>query len=255
MKISIITVCYNSSATVRETFESVKAQVYDDIEYIVIDGASNDGTQQIIEEYDHIITKWVSESDNGLYHAMNKGIQLSTGDVIAILNSDDIFRDKHTISIVAETFAENPTADSIFADIYYVSQNNTDKIVRNWKSGKQKPFSNGWHPAHPTFYVKSSFYSRYGLFNLDLKLAADFEIMLRFLERENLSTVYLNQPLVKMRLGGATNQSLSNIYHQNLECLKAFEINDIRVNKLLYLFYRLLPKLRQFFFDKKSLNE
>lgn len=252
MKISIITVCYNSSATVRETFESVKAQIYNNIEYIVVDGASNDGTQQIIEEYDNIISRWVSESDDGLYHAMNKGIQLSTGDVIAILNSDDIFRDKNTISIVAETFAANPMADSIYADIYYVSQNNTDKIVRNWQSGKQKPFRNGWHPAHPTFYVKRSYYARYGLFNLDLKLAADFEIMLRFLERENLSTIYLSEPLVKMRLGGATNQSLRNIYLQNLECLRAFEINDIKVNKILYPFYRLLPKLGQYVFNKNS---
>ena len=249
MKISIITVSYNSNLTIKDTIDSVLSQTYLDIEYIIVDGWSNDNTVDIIREYERSFNgrmKWISEKDSGLYDAMNKGIQMATGEIIGIINSDDLFCDKHAIEKVMHKFEENELLDSVYADLFYVAQNDTAKIVRRWKSGNQKRFKYGWHPAHPTLYIKKEVYNKYGLFNLDYKLAADFEIMLRFLEKYRISTYYLKEAFVKMRLGGATNKSIKNIYLQNIECLKAFQLNDIKVNVLLYPLFRILPKLIQF---------
>ena len=249
MKISIITVSYNSNLTIKDTIDSVLSQTYLDIEYIIVDGWSNDNTVDIIREYEPSFNgrmKWISEKDSGLYDAMNKGIQMATGEIIGIINSDDLFCDKHAIEKVMHIFEENESLDSVYADLFYVAQNDTAKIVRRWKTGNQKQFKYGWHPAHPTLYIKKEVYNKYGLFNLDYKLAADFEIMLRFLEKYRISTYYLKEAFVKMRLGGATNKSIKNIYLQNIECLKAFQLNDIKVNVLLYPLFRILPKLIQF---------
>lgn len=249
MKISIITVAFNSSATIRETLESVMIQTYPNIEYIVVDGLSNDNTIEIVKEFESNFNgrmRWVSEKDKGLYDAMNKGITIAKGDVIGFLNSDDLFCDEYSIEKVMRIFALNDSLDSVYADLYYVSQLDTSRIIRHWVSGKQRSFSSGWHPAHPTLYLKKRVYVKYGLFNLDFRLAADFEIMLRFFERYRISTYYLKDSLVKMRLGGATNRSLKNIIYQNLECLRAFKINEINVNKASYHLLRLLPKLLQF---------
>lgn len=249
MKISIITVSYNSEATIETTFQSVANQTYDNIEYIVVDGNSKDATHSIIKKYKDVVTKWVSERDDGLYDAMNKGIKMATGDVIGLINSDDLFCDNKAIEKVMKVFESNPTIDSVYADLFYVSQDNTDNIVRRWVTGEQRKFKYGWHPAHPTLYIKKEVYNKYGLFDLDYKLAADFEIMLRFLEKYKISTFYLKEALVKMRLGGATNQSVENIYKQNVECIKSFRMNGINVNPVLYPFYRIVPKFFQF---KKS---
>lgn len=249
MKISIITVCYNSAATIEKTLQSVAEQTYSNLEYIVVDGNSTDTTLSIIENNQKTITKWVSEPDKGLYDAMNKGITMATGDVIGLINSDDLFCDNKAIEKVMNVFLEHPKLDSVYADLYYVSQNNTDNVVRRWVTGAQKKFKYGWHPAHPTLYIKKEVYNKYGLFDLDYKLAADFEIMLRFLEKYKISTYYLQEAFVKMRLGGATNKSLKNIYNQNVECISAFKRNGIKVNALLYPFFRIVPKFFQF---KKS---
>jgi glycosyltransferase involved in cell wall biosynthesis len=249
VKISIITVAYNSSLTIKDTFNSVLAQTYSDIEYIVVDGNSKDKTIDIIKESEPLFTgrmKWVSEPDKGLYDAMNKGIQIATGDVIGIINSDDLFCDDRAIEKVIRLFEQNKSLDSVYADLYYVAQNDTNKIVRHWLTGSQRKFKYGWHPAHPTFYVKREVYAKYGLFNLDFKLAADFEIMLRFLEKYKISTFYLSEPLVKMRLGGETNKSYKNIFNQNVECVRAFIKNDLRVNRVMYPFFRVIPKLFQY---------
>tara|TARA_R110000822_G_scaffold89201_3_gene206286 strand:+ start:24 stop:773 length:750 start_codon:yes stop_codon:yes gene_type:complete len=249
MKISIITVSYNSGKTIETTFMSVLQQTYKNIEYIVIDGGSTDNTLKIIEKYSEIITVLVSEQDNGLYDAMNKGISLATGDVIGLINSDDLFCDPDALNKVAKVFKKNINLDSVYADLFYVSQQDINKISRRWISGIQRKFKYGWHPAHPTFYIKKTIYDRFGLFDLSFKLAADFEIMLRFLEKHNISTTYLKEPLVKMRLGGETNKSLKNIYYQNIECLRAFDKNNIKVAKFFYPFFRIIPKFFQF---KKS---
>ena len=249
MKISIITVSYNSKKTIKDTLDSVLSQSYQDIEYIIVDGFSKDATVDIIKEYEPSFNgrmKWVSEKDKGLYDAMNKGIQMATGDVIGIINSDDLFCDQHAIEKVMQIFEENKSLDSVYADLFYVAQDDTSKIVRRWITGRQKQFKYGWHPAHPTLYIKKEVYNKYGLFNLDFKLAADFEIMLRFLEKYEISTSYIQEAFVKMRLGGETNKSSKNIYNQNVECIKAFHLNGLKVNSLLYPFFRILPKLLQF---------
>ena len=246
MKISIITVCFNSAATIETTIESVAAQTYKNIEYIVVDGNSLDRTLEIISNHETIITKWISEPDKGLYDAMNKGIRMATGEVIGFINSDDLFCDNLAIKKIMNVFMKNPELDSVYADLYYVSQNNTDNIVRRWITGKQQRFKFGWHPAHPTLYIKKDIYNKNGLFNLDFKLAADFEIMLRFFEKYKMSTYYLKDAFVKMRLGGATNQSYKNIYKQNIECIQAFKMNGLKVNTVFYPFFRIVPKLFQF---------
>ena len=249
MKISIVTVTYNSAVTLRDTMESVLAQTYKEIEYIVVDGASKDGTVNIIREYEPKFEgrmRWVSEKDRGLYDAMNKGFRMAIGDVIGIINSDDLLAEPQAIEKVMNVFMQNKHADAVYADLFYVAQHDTSKIIRNWVSGKQRPFRYGWHPAHPTFYVKREIYQKYGLFDLDFKLAADFELMLRLIERYHIKAVYLQEPLVRMRLGGATSKNLKNIIKGNRECIQAFKKNELPVG-ILYPFYRLLPKLRQFF--------
>ena len=249
MKISIITVSYNSENTIETTFKSVLQQTYSNIEYIVVDGGSTDGTLKIAEKYSAIITVLVSEQDDGLYDAMNKGIKLATGDVIGLINSDDLFCDSDALNKVAKVFKKDKNLDSVYADLFYVNQKDINKISRRWVTGVQREFKYGWHPAHPTFYIKKTIYDKFGLFDLSFSLAADFEIMLRFLDKYKISTTYLKEPLVKMRLGGETNKSLKNIYYQNIECLRAFDKNNIKVAKFFYPFFRIIPKFFQF---KKS---
>lgn len=246
MKISLITVCYNSQETLETTFKSVANQSYHNIEYIIVDGGSKDGTLDIIKKYESIITRWVSEPDKGLYDAMNKGIEMATGDVIGLINSDDLFCDNEAIKKLVEIFKSDVNLDSVYADLYYVSQFDTNNIVRKWVTGQQRKFKYGWHPAHPTLYIKKKVYNKHGLFDLSFELAADFEIMLRFLEKYEITTKYLKQPLVKMRLGGETNKSIKNIYNQNLECIRAFKENGLSVNPILYPLFRIIPKFLQF---------
>lgn len=248
MKISIITVSYNSSKTIRDTIESVLNQTFEDIEFIVVDGSSNDNTLKIVKEYEPKFEgrmRWISEKDKGIYDAMNKGILMSNGDVIGILNSDDFFTDKNVISKIMWKFENDKFLDSVYADISIVSQNDTTKIVRSWKVGIQRPFKLGWHPAHPSFFLKKEVYKKYGLYNLEFKLAADFEIMLRVLEKRHISSAYLNETIVKMRSGGASNKNIINAFTRNAECIRAFRENGFEINPTKYLFFRLIPKLIQ----------
>lgn len=246
MRISIITATYNSSPTLENCISSVNNQTYALIEHIIIDGVSTDNTLEIIKSIPNKITKVISEPDNGIYDAMNKGIRLATGDIIGILNSDDLYCEKVVLEKVVSVF-KTTGVDCVHADLYYVKQNDTNQVVRHWKTCDYVPgaFKKGWHPAHPTFFVRREIYEKYGLFNLDFALAADFELMLRFLERYKISSAYLNEPIVRMRLGGATSKNPKNIYKQNIECYRAFKLNGIKVS-LFYPFYRLLPKLKQF---------
>ena len=249
MKISLITVTFNSGGTLRDTIQSVLSQTYYDIEYIIVDGHSQDNTVDIIKEYEPLFDgrlKWISEKDQGLYDAMNKGFQMATGDMVGIINSDDLLAEATAIEKVIDCFEGHKDIDCVYADLYYVSQYDTSKIVRHWITGKQRSFSKGWHPAHPTFYVKREIYSKYGLFDLDFKFAVDFELMLRLVEKEHIRLFYLPEPLVRMRLGGTTSKNLTNIRKGNIECLNAFRKNGIPVS-VLYPFYRLLPKLKQYF--------
>ncbi len=247
MKISIITVCFNSGATIRDTIESVLAQTYPHIEHIIVDGASRDNTMNIVNEHRGRLGPVLSEKDNGIYDAMNKGIALATGDVIGILNSDDFYADNDVLSKVAACFQETG-ADSVFGDLVYVDSQDTSDIIRIWKSGPYRAgaFKKGWHPPHPSFFVKKSIYNQYGNFNLSFKIASDYEIMLRFLERYKITSVYLPLTIVTMRTGGASNRSFRNIWKANRESYRAFQINHIPVSRLI-VFIKPLSKLLQYF--------
>ena len=233
MKISIITATYNSEMTVRDTIESILSQDYPDIEYIIIDGASTDETVEIIKSYESKIAKFISEPDRGMYDAMNKGIQLATGDVIGILNSDDFYADSNVISNVVNSLRESRT-DSIFGDLVYVSSHNLTKITRYYSSAHFHPrlFAYGWMPAHPTFFVKRWAYEQYGLFQTDYKIAADYELLTRFLARHQLSYTYLPMVMVRMRTGGASTTNLKSNWILNREIIRACAENSIQTNWL-----------------------
>ena len=247
LKISIITVVWNNQKTIKDAINSVLNQTYKDIEYIIVDGGSTDGTVDIVKSYGDKITKFISKPDKGLYDAMNKGIiELSTGEIVGILNSDDIYYDNKVIEKVVNQFKEKKV-DSVYGDLYYVKENNLNKVIRYWKSSVfiQGSFSKGWHPPHPTFFVKKEIYQQYGLFDLNMKVSADFELMLRFLEKYKISTVYIPSVFIRMRTGGESNRSIKNIITGNKSILKAFDKNGIKVNKFMYLFYRFVPKIIQ----------
>lgn len=249
MKISIITVAYNSASTIRDTIESVLAQTHQDIEYVLVDGDSRDNTLAIIKEYEPKFAGrlcWISAKDNGIFDAMNNGLAIVSGDVVAILNSDDVYCDARALEKVVTVFNNNEKLDSVYADMVYVSHDDTTRVVRRWRTGLQRTFRTGWHPAHPTIFIKRELFSKYGNYNLEFKLASDFELMLRFLDKYKISTFYLKETLVSMRLGGASNKNLINILSQNIECVRAFRINGLKVNPILYPWFRILPKLLQF---------
>lgn len=230
MKVSIITVVWNNKDTIRDAIESVLNQTYKDIEYIIVDGASSDGTIEIIQNYGDKITKFVSEPDNGLYDAMNKGIRLATGDVVGILNSDDCYIDEFVIEKIVKIFEEKEV-DSVFADLVYVKPDNLENIVRYYDSSKGFPnkFQYALYPAHPTFFVKRWVYEKYGLFKTDYKIAADFDLMARFLYTRKISFSYLKEPIIKMRMGGVST-SLSSIWINSLEQLRVCRENKIKTN-------------------------
>jgi len=246
MKISVITVCYNSEKFIEDAIKSVLNQSYQEIEYIVIDGGSKDNTLAIISKYKSFINTFISEPDKGIYDAMNKGINVATGDYIAFLNSDDFYTNTEAIASVVAVLKETKV-DSLYANINYVRPLDVESIVRKWRTGSfdKHRFQYGWHPAHPTFVVKKEVYDKYGSFNLSFSLAADFELMLRFLECYKISHYYLDEVLIHMRLGGATSSGFKNFVKQNIECMKAFKVNGLKVS-IFYPFYRLLPKLSQF---------
>jgi len=246
-KVSIITVCYNSAKTIEDTIQSVINQTYPNIEYIIVDGLSNDNTLEVVEKYTTQISKIVSENDNGLYDAINKGIELATGDIIAILNSDDFYVDNKVIVDVVSKMIEEES-DTLYADLYYVDAIDTNKVVRNWVSGKYADglFFKGWMPPHPTFFVKKEVYNKYGKFNLELKSAADYELMLRFIHKNKCSVSYLPRTVVRMRIGGVSNVSLLNRLKANREDKKAWEINGLKPKPYTLLF-KPLSKLGQFF--------
>ena len=244
-KISIITVVWNNASTIKDAIDSILNQTYENIEYIVVDGASTDGTVEIIQSYGDKISKFISEKDKGLYDAMNKGIGLATGDIVGILNSDDFYKSNDVLETVVNEFIRKDI-DCLYGDLEYVAAHDTDKIVRYWKSKEFEDglFQKGWHPAHPTFFVKREFYDKYGVFNLDFKIAADYEIMLRFLEKYKLKSFYINKTFVKMRIGGESNRSVLNITKANLESYRAWKVNGLYINPL-RLLLKPLSKLFQ----------
>ena len=223
---------------------SVLNQSYPDIEYILIDGQSTDGTIAIIENYRDKIAHFISEKDNGLYHAMNKGLEIATGDVIGFLHSDDFYTSSRVIEKYADLFTKEG-CDAAYSDLYYVDRRDTKKITRKWKSGKYSPgaFLNGWMPPHPTFMVKKEVYHRLGGYNTTFKSAADYELMLRFIVKHRISISYLPEFTIKMRSGGKSNASVQNRISANMEDRMAWKTNGLKPR-----FYTLyLKPLRKIF--------
>jgi glycosyltransferase len=228
MTISIITATYNSAATVRDTLSCVASQEYPFIEHIIVDGVSEDNTLDIVNEFPHI-AKVISEKDNGIYDAMNKGVQLATGDVIGILNSDDFYTNPTILSKVAAAFSD-PAVEAVYGDLQYVKLNDVQVVTRTWKSGgfQQKNLYYGWMPPHPTFFVRRHIYEKCGLFNTTLRSAADYELMLRVLLKYNATVQYIPEVLVKMRAGGMSNASLKNRFRANREDALAWKLNNLK---------------------------
>ena len=244
MKISLISISYNSESTISKTFQSVKNQSFNNYEYLLIDGGSKDGTLNIAKEQDHI-SKIVSEPDKGIYDALNKGIKNSTGEIIGFLNSDDTFYDEDSLKHIVDAFDDD--TDCVFGDLIYTDKN--ENIKRVWKGSafKKGAFKKGWMPAHPTFYCRRSVYEKLGLYDDSFKIAGDFELMLRFLEKHNIRSKYIPKTLVNMKVGGASNDGLKSKLDILKEEFRAFDQNEISINKLSYIFHK-AKKIKEFEF-------
>ncbi|MDA7694621.1 glycosyltransferase [Flavobacteriaceae bacterium] len=244
MKISIITISFNAKYTIDKTLYSVVNQSYENIEHIIIDGNSKDNTIDICKSYSHI-SKILSEPDKGVYDAFNKGIKLATGDVIGFLNADDTFYDENTLQYIADAFDKD--TDCVFGDLIYTDKN--EKVKRVWKGSafKKGAFKKGWMPAHPTFYCRRSVYEKLGLYDDSFKIAGDFELMLRFLEKHSIRSKYIPKTLVNMKVGGASNKGLKSKLDILKEEFRAFNQNDISINKLSYIFNK-AKKIKEFKF-------
>ena len=258
MKVSIITVSYNSAKTIGDTISSLRKQSYKHIEYIVVDGNSTDGTVEIVTQFldsskdvsqdakQGVVTTFLCEKDQGIYYAMNKGLALATGDIIGVLNSDDFYCTEDVIEKVVLAFQKNNT-ECLYGDLNYVDPLDTNKIVRKWRSGnyRRENFLKGWMPPHPTFFVKKSCYEKFGTFDTHFKSAADYELMLRFLFKESCSAQYLPAALIHMRAGGVSNVSLKNRIRANREDRLAWKINGLKP-KWFTLLRKPLSKLIQY---------
>ncbi len=245
MKISVITVSYNSSATISDTLTSVRNQSYENVEHILVDGASTDNTLEVIKLFPHV-AKILSEPDKGLYDAMNKGIAMATGDVIGILNSDDIFVSKNILQQVADAFQNNPGKMVLYGDISYFNTNDMDKVVRYYKTKPYYPrfFEQGNMPPHPSLFIKKIVYDTIGTYKAYYKICADQEFMIRLLKVHSYASIYLDFPIVKMRLGGLSNKGIKSYIFNTVELIKAW--NDNGLNYSFYLFLiRPIKKIRQ----------
>lgn len=232
LRLSIITVCYNSVTTIGDTLRSVAQQDYLDYEHVLVDGGSTDGTVELIiqfaEQHPHKCIRWNSEPDQGLYDAMNKGISWCEGDYIGTLNADDFYVRNDVLTTVMRTLDEK-NAPALYADLDYVAADNIKKTLRKWRAGpfKHNAFLWGWMPPHPTFFVSKAVYQAFGVFRLDLKSAADYELMLRFIHKHEIRPVYLPYTIIHMRVGGVSNSSLHNRLAANKMDRKAWKVNGL----------------------------
>ncbi|MBO4304936.1 MAG: glycosyltransferase [Lentisphaeria bacterium] len=239
MKITIVTVSFNSAATIRDTFNSLLAQSYEDYEYIVVDGLSKDNTVDIIREYEPKFNgrmRWISEKDSGLYDAMNKGIKMATGEVVGILNSDDFYHRPDSLALVAEAFRQEET-DAVYSDVVFVNPDNLGKIVRYFSSASFTPakFRFGFMPAHPTFFTKKKFFEEYGYYKTDYHISADYELLVRFLYKFHMKTKYIPVDFMTMRMGGKSSASWRSRWILTYECIRAAKSNGLYTNLFLLL--------------------
>ena len=251
MRISVVTVCYNAAHTLADAVDSVLGQTSDpsapfELEYIVVDGGSTDGTLDLLARYRNRIATLISEPDNGLYDAMNKGIKAATGDVVAILNADDVYASTDVLARVAATFRDSG-AEAVYGDLNYVTADDLSKVTRRWNASPYTPgaFRRGWMPPHPALFVRRACYDRWGLFTLTLRSAADYELMLRFIHRHGMTLAYLPETLVLMRTGGVSNASLKHRIRAHREDWKAWRMNGFHPS-LFTLLAKPLRKLPQF---------
>lgn len=246
MKVSVITATYNSSQTIVDTVRSLEGQTYSDIEYIIVDGASKDNTLQVIEQNCSRVSKIISEPDRGIYDALNKGIQAATGDIIGFLHSDDLLAYPQAIADLVNTMQASQS-QAVYADLEYVSKDDISKTVRLWTSGEyqKQNLLNGWMPPHPTFYMKRECYQTLGVFDLSFRISADYDSLLRYLWLNSVTMSYLPKVLIKMRVGGASNRSLSNIYKKSCEDIRALKNSHVFWPKALLI--KNVSKIPQFF--------
>lgn len=251
MKVSLITVTYNSDKTLRDTINSVLAQTYEDIEYIVVDGLSKDKTVDIIREYEPQFAgrmKWISEKDSGLYDAMNKGIRMATGDVVGILNSDDFFTSNDVIEKVVAGFTKD--TDAVYGDIHFVNPDNLQRCVRYYSSKifKRSLMKMGFIPAHPSFYCRKECFEKFGYYKTDYKIAADFDLLLRFIYVHQIRIKYLPVDMVTMRLGGASTDGWKSRLVMMNEHFRSFKENGVKTNRFwlsLRYFYKITEYIRK----------
>lgn len=250
LKISVITAVYNNRNTIVEAIESVLAQNHPLTELVVVDGGSSDGTLELLRQFGDRITVLVSEPDDGIYHALNKGIALASGDVIGFLHSDDVFPDVDVLDRVAKAF-DASAADAVYGDLEYVQQQDVSKVVRYWKAGTYSlpRLRRGWMPPHPTFYARREVYQRLGGFDVSMRIAADYDCLLRFFQA-GIDVTYISQVQVRMRTGGASNRSLGNILRKSREDYVALRRN--KIGGVWTLLCKNLSKVPQFFLRKSS---
>lgn len=245
MKISVITAVYNNIKTVKSTIESLLSQSFDDVELIVIDGGSTDGTLQVLKDYSHRLSVLVSEPDQGIYYALNKGIEYATGDVVGFLHADDIYENINVLARISSAF-QDANIDAVYGDLVYVQQDDVELLVRYWKSGHyyDGALSRGWMPPHPTFYVRRTVYERLGCFDTRYRISADYDVILRFISLGKIRMFYITEVLVRMRLGGISNRSLRTIFSKTIEDFRVIKRNQ--VGGIFTLISKNLRKLPQF---------
>lgn len=236
MKLSIVSVCFNNAGTLADTVKSVAAQDYVNLEYIIVDGGSTDGTAEILQKYRSRIATCISEPDGGTYDAMNKGIELATGDVVGFLNAGDFYANESALSRVVAAFRET-ASQAVYGDLEYVAERDPARVVRRWRSQAYRDglFEKGWHPPHPTFFARRQVFDQYGCFDLRYKISADYEFMLRLLKKHGISACHIPQVLVKMRTGGKSNKHLWQIFKANVECYRAWRQNGLAISPLIIL--------------------
>jgi len=251
MKISIITAVYNNRDEIEIAINSVLSQTYKNIEYIIVDGGSTDGTVEIINRHIDKISRFISEPDKGIYDALNKGLSIASGDIIGLLHSDDIFASNMVIEKIAETFIQG-NYDAVYGDLEYVSKTDTSKVIRYWKSSQfdAANFYEGWMPPHPTLFMKKKIYEEYGNFDTSYKIASDYDLMLRTLASGKIEAKYIPIVITRMRLGGTSNKNLKNIWRKSFEDWQALRRNNI--GGFLILLKKNLTKIGQFIIKKNQ---
>lgn len=246
MKISIITAVYNRATTLTNSIDSVQSQSYGNTEHVLVDGASSDGSVELIQERLRSQDLFVSERDKGIYDALNKGLKMATGDVIGLVHSDDYLADSHVLRDVAHALSQ-PGVDGVYGDLQYVSKDDTSKVIRHWESGEYhiSKLKRGWMPPHPTLFLKREVIEQWGGYDTNLRIAADYDAMLRYLQKGKIQLAYVPRVLVKMRVGGESNQSLKKIIQKSREDIVALRNNG--VGGFGTLVFKNLSKVKQFF--------